>query len=146
MAAAVAISNTVKYGIIGVGMMGREHLINLHHLRTEGVAVVAIADPHVPSQDLALQLAQSFNWPLKVLLFCIRFHIKLDGIFFFFFWVYSILYFYSQYCCLINWINDGHMNFGILNVVVLLATTHIITKHSSPNEYILFFRGSYLSH
>lgn len=66
MAAAVAISSTVKYGIIGVGMMGREHLINLHHLRTEGVAVVAIADPHVPSQGLALQLAQSFNWPLKV--------------------------------------------------------------------------------
>lgn len=66
MAAAVAISSTVKYGIIGVGMMGREHLVNLHHLRTEGVAVVAIADPHVPSQDLALQLAQSFNWPLKV--------------------------------------------------------------------------------
>ncbi|XP_050250133.1 uncharacterized protein LOC126697265 isoform X1 [Quercus robur] len=66
MAAAVAISSTVKYGIIGVGMMGREHLINLHHLRTEGVAVFAIADPHVPSQDLALQLAQSFNWPLKV--------------------------------------------------------------------------------
>ncbi|XP_065632863.1 uncharacterized protein LOC112004553 isoform X2 [Quercus suber] len=66
MAAAVAISSTVKYGIIGVGMMGREHLINLHHLCTEGVAVVAIADPHVPSQDLALQLAQSFNWPLKV--------------------------------------------------------------------------------
>ncbi|XP_075642695.1 uncharacterized protein LOC142614051 isoform X2 [Castanea sativa] len=66
MAAAVAISSTVKYGIIGVGMMGREHLINLHHLRTEGTAVVAIADPHVPSQQLALQLAQSFNWPLKV--------------------------------------------------------------------------------
>lgn len=51
------------------------------------------------------------------------------------------MYFYSQYCCLINWINDGHMNFGILNVVVLLATTHIATKHSSPDEYILFFRG-----
>ena len=95
MASAVAISNTVKYGIIGVGMMGREHLINLHHLRTEGVAVVAIADPHVPSQDLALQLAQSFNWPLKVLLFCIRFHIKLDGIFFFFFG-------YIQFCIFIH--------------------------------------------
>ena len=121
-----------------MGMMGREHLINLHHLRTEGVAVFAIADSHVPSQDLALQLAQSFNWPVHVLLRCIRFHIKLDGNFFFFlgfsifffFLGYSILYFYSQYCCLINWINDGHMNFGILNVVVLLATTHIITKHS----------------
>ncbi|KAF7810114.1 Rhizopine catabolism protein mocA [Senna tora] len=57
---------TVKYGIIGVGMMGREHLINLYHLRTEGVVVVAIADPHVPSQQQALDLAHSFNWPLKV--------------------------------------------------------------------------------
>ncbi|KAG2679893.1 hypothetical protein I3843_11G072000 [Carya illinoinensis] len=56
----------VKYGIIGVGMMGREHLINLYHLRSEGVAVVAVADPHVPSQKLALELAQSFNWTLEV--------------------------------------------------------------------------------
>lgn len=58
----------VKYGIIGVGMMGREHLINLYHLRTEGVAVVAIADPHLPSQQLTLNLAHSFgiDWPLKV--------------------------------------------------------------------------------
>ncbi|KAK9274690.1 hypothetical protein L1049_021941 [Liquidambar formosana] len=59
-------ANTVKYGIIGVGMMGREHLINLHHLRDQGVAVVSIADPHIPSQQLALNLAQSFHWPLKV--------------------------------------------------------------------------------
>ncbi|KAH1202251.1 Inositol 2-dehydrogenase [Glycine max] len=56
----------VKYGIIGVGMMGREHLVNLYHLRTQGVAVVAIADPHLPSQQLALDLAHSFGWPLKV--------------------------------------------------------------------------------
>ena len=63
MAASAAI---VKYGIIGVGMMGREHLMNLYHLRTEGVAVVAIADPHIPSQQLALQLTHSFSWPLKV--------------------------------------------------------------------------------
>ncbi|EOY24296.1 Oxidoreductase family protein [Theobroma cacao] len=62
----MAITETVKYGIIGVGMMGREHLINLHHLRIQGVAVVCIADPHVPSQQLALELAQSFDWPLKV--------------------------------------------------------------------------------
>ncbi|XVF51769.1 hypothetical protein PTKIN_Ptkin04bG0211200 [Pterospermum kingtungense] len=62
----MAVSGTVKYGIIGVGMMGREHLINLHHLRSQDVAVVCIADPHVPSQQLALQLAQSFGWPLKV--------------------------------------------------------------------------------
>lgn len=56
----------VKYGIIGVGMMGREHLINLHHLCNENVAVVAIADPHLPSQQLAINLAHSFSWPLKV--------------------------------------------------------------------------------
>ncbi|KAL3829896.1 hypothetical protein ACJIZ3_018698 [Penstemon smallii] len=56
----------VKYGIIGVGMMGREHLINLYHLKTEGVAVVAVADPHPPSQQQALNLAHSFNWPLQV--------------------------------------------------------------------------------
>ncbi|MFQ6637832.1 hypothetical protein Gotur_012725 [Gossypium turneri] len=62
----MAVNETVKYGIIGVGMMGREHLINLHHLRTQGVVVVCIADPHLPSQQLALELAQSFDWPLKV--------------------------------------------------------------------------------
>nr|XP_011461305.1 PREDICTED: uncharacterized protein LOC105350583 isoform X2 [Fragaria vesca subsp. vesca] len=67
MAAATAFG-TVKYGIgiVGVGMMGREHLINLYHLRSEGVAVVAIADPPVPSQKLALDLAHSYNWPIKV--------------------------------------------------------------------------------
>ncbi|XP_002530658.2 inositol 2-dehydrogenase 2 [Ricinus communis] len=59
-------SDTVKYGIIGTGMMGREHLINLHHLRHQNVAVVCIADPHVPSQQLAIEFAQSFDWPLKV--------------------------------------------------------------------------------
>ncbi|XVF13408.1 hypothetical protein REPUB_Repub08aG0205300 [Reevesia pubescens] len=62
----MAVSETVRYGIIGVGMMGREHLINLHHLRSQGVAVVCIADPHIPSQQLSLELAQSFDWPLKV--------------------------------------------------------------------------------
>lgn len=61
-----ATGDTVKYGIIGVGMMGREHLINLHHLRSEGAVVVAIADPHVPSQQLSVDLADSFCWPLKV--------------------------------------------------------------------------------
>ncbi|XP_021901929.1 uncharacterized protein LOC110817617 [Carica papaya] len=59
-------NTVVKYGIIGVGMMGREHLVNLHHLRSEGVAVVCIADPHLPSQKLAIELAHSFDWPLKV--------------------------------------------------------------------------------
>ncbi|KAG6430801.1 hypothetical protein SASPL_108874 [Salvia splendens] len=59
---------TLKYGIIGVGMMGREHLVNLHHLKDENVSVVAVADPHLPSQQQALKLAQSFNWPIQV--FC----------------------------------------------------------------------------
>lgn len=56
----------VNYGIIGVGMMGREHLVNLYHLRSQGANVVAIADPHVPSQQRALDLANSFNWSIKV--------------------------------------------------------------------------------
>lgn len=58
----------IKYGIIGVGMMGREHLMNLHRLSNDGaaVAVVCIADPHVPSQQLALQLALSFQWSIQV--------------------------------------------------------------------------------
>lgn len=57
----------IKYGIIGAGMMGREHLMNLHHLRNDGgaVAVVCIADPHVPSQQLALHLALSFQWSIQ---------------------------------------------------------------------------------
>ncbi|KAL9242780.1 hypothetical protein vseg_016746 [Gypsophila vaccaria] len=70
MAEESVIKNTtevvVKYGIIGVGMMGREHLINLHHLRHLGVVVVAVADPHLPSQLSALDLARSFRWPLQV--------------------------------------------------------------------------------
>lgn len=69
LSAMAAPNSIVKYGIVGVGMMGREHLINLHHLRTESVVVVAIADPYVPSQQLALELAQSFDWQLKVSLF-----------------------------------------------------------------------------
>ncbi|KAL6572269.1 hypothetical protein OROMI_013227 [Orobanche minor] len=56
----------INYGIVGVGMMGREHLINLYHLKSEGVTVVAVADPHLPSQQQALSLARAFNWPLQV--------------------------------------------------------------------------------
>ncbi|KAJ0672502.1 putative gfo/Idh/MocA-like oxidoreductase, NAD(P)-binding domain superfamily [Helianthus annuus] len=56
----------VKYGIIGAGMMGREHLLNLYHLRSEGAAVVCVADPHLPSQKISMEFAESFGWPLKV--------------------------------------------------------------------------------
>uniref|UniRef100_A0A2P2KKG7 Oxidoreductase family protein n=1 Tax=Rhizophora mucronata TaxID=61149 RepID=A0A2P2KKG7_RHIMU len=62
----MASNPTVNYGIIGVGMMGREHLVNLYHLCSENVEVVCIADPHVPSQQLALELAQSFGRSLMV--------------------------------------------------------------------------------
>lgn len=62
----MAANDTVKYGIIGMGMMGREHLINLHHLRSQGVSVVCIADPHLQSQRQALKLAHAFDWSLKV--------------------------------------------------------------------------------
>jgi len=41
-------ANPLKFGLIGVGMMGREHLGNLMAL--DGAEVVAIADPHLPSR------------------------------------------------------------------------------------------------
>ncbi|MCO5552004.1 hypothetical protein L7F22_005512 [Adiantum nelumboides] len=47
-------TGVVSYGIIGAGMMGREHLLNLKAL--DGAAVVAIADPYVPSQEAALAI------------------------------------------------------------------------------------------
>ncbi|KAI5055538.1 hypothetical protein GOP47_0029059 [Adiantum capillus-veneris] len=49
----------VSYGIIGAGMMGREHLLNITAL--EGAAVVAIADPHLPSQEAALAVLPSLK-------------------------------------------------------------------------------------
>ncbi|CAN5905416.1 N/A [soil metagenome] len=42
----------VRYGIIGTGMMGVEHLWNLHHV--EGARVTAIADPNPPSREFAV--------------------------------------------------------------------------------------------
>nr|CAD1820695.1 unnamed protein product [Ananas comosus var. bracteatus] len=43
----------------GVGMMGREHVLNLHHLGEEGALVTCVADPHPDSLALALQLHRS---------------------------------------------------------------------------------------
>jgi predicted dehydrogenase len=37
------VSDTIRYGLIGSGMMGGEHLLDLNHI--EGAEVVAIADP-----------------------------------------------------------------------------------------------------
>lgn len=45
----------VRYGLIGSGMMGLEHLWNIQHL--PGAEVTAIADPHDESRDLTVQLA-----------------------------------------------------------------------------------------
>ena len=42
----------VRYGIIGTGMMGVEHLWNLHHI--EGAQVTAIADPNGPSREFTV--------------------------------------------------------------------------------------------
>jgi myo-inositol 2-dehydrogenase / D-chiro-inositol 1-dehydrogenase len=45
---------TIRYGIIGCGSMGREHILNL--LSTDGTQVTALADPHQPSIDASLKL------------------------------------------------------------------------------------------
>ena len=45
----------LRYGIIGAGSMGREHIENIKVMG--GAAVTALSDPHVPSQDAALALA-----------------------------------------------------------------------------------------
>jgi predicted dehydrogenase len=41
----------IRYGIVGTGMMGIEHINNLLHL--DGVEVTAAADPHAPSREAA---------------------------------------------------------------------------------------------
>lgn len=44
----------IRYGIIGCGSMGREHILNLHS--TEGTVVTALQDPHAPSIEASLAL------------------------------------------------------------------------------------------
>jgi predicted dehydrogenase len=51
----------LRYGVIGTGMMGIEHINNLLHLPAASVA--AVADPHVESLDWA-QLAVGLDTPL----------------------------------------------------------------------------------
>lgn len=50
---------TVRYGIIGSGMMGLEHLWNLHHV--PGAAVTAIADPNAPSREFTIAMDEGRN-------------------------------------------------------------------------------------
>ena len=44
----------LRYGVIGTGMMGREHMANIVHL--PGARVTAVADPHPASLDAAAAL------------------------------------------------------------------------------------------
>lgn len=48
-------ASELRYGVIGAGMMGREHIANLLHL--PGVRVAALADPHPSSLEAAAVLA-----------------------------------------------------------------------------------------
>jgi predicted dehydrogenase len=45
----------LRYGIIGCGSMGREHIENIHAMPSAdgGASITAIADPHGPSRDAA---------------------------------------------------------------------------------------------
>lgn len=45
-------SEELRYGVIGTGMMGLEHVRNIAAL--DGARVVALADPHGPSREAAL--------------------------------------------------------------------------------------------
>lgn len=47
----------LRYGIIGVGMMGCEHIRNL--IAIDGCEVVAFADPHEPSRNSAKRLVST---------------------------------------------------------------------------------------
>jgi predicted dehydrogenase len=51
--------DVVRYGIIGSGMMGLEHLWNLHHV--PGTAVTAIADPNAPSREATILFDEGRN-------------------------------------------------------------------------------------
>ncbi len=45
----------LRYGVIGTGMMGQEHIANIRQL--PGAEVTAVADPHPPSLEAATGLA-----------------------------------------------------------------------------------------
>lgn len=49
----------IQYGIIGTGMMGVEHILNLKEI--PGTIINAIADPYVPSQEAAKRAVGNEN-------------------------------------------------------------------------------------
>jgi myo-inositol 2-dehydrogenase / D-chiro-inositol 1-dehydrogenase len=54
----------IRYGIIGCGSMGREHILNL--LSTDDCQITALQDPHQPSIDASLSLLRSASVQPKV--------------------------------------------------------------------------------
>ena len=54
-------ADDLRYGVIGTGMMGIEHIENINALA--GATVVAVADPHGPSQEAAVAAADG---PIEV--------------------------------------------------------------------------------
>ena len=48
--------DTIRWGIVGCGSMGREHIENL--MAMGGACVTALADPHAPSIDAALAICR----------------------------------------------------------------------------------------
>jgi predicted dehydrogenase len=55
------VSQPLRYGVIGTGMMGVEHIANIGHL--DDAVVTAVADPHAESLDWA-QLSVGLDVPL----------------------------------------------------------------------------------
>ena len=53
------VNEKIRYGIVGCGSMGREHLLNLHALG--GAEVTAIADPHGASREAAATLVDGWR-------------------------------------------------------------------------------------
>jgi predicted dehydrogenase len=49
------VSDELRYGVIGTGMMGREHILNINAL--DGAVVTAISDPHEQSRVEAVAVA-----------------------------------------------------------------------------------------
>jgi len=74
----------LRYGIIGVGMMGREHQYNLAAI--PGALVVAVADPDPGSRQQAVAVASALQLsrpapPLEVTIFFFWLPGSLNGLF-----------------------------------------------------------------
>ncbi|MBL0149098.1 MAG: Gfo/Idh/MocA family oxidoreductase [Ideonella sp.] len=52
-------NDKIRYGLIGCGSMGREHILNLHAMG--GAEVTAVADPHAASRDAAAALVDGWR-------------------------------------------------------------------------------------